>query len=89
MKSMPVSRGSPAMDAQKALSEGCDERSAIDAVAKSTTSHPARVISIAVARDADEVQWVWKWTGSSVISRITAMSGAAACGLSRPAMSLM
>ena len=57
---MPGSRASPAIAAQNALSDGCDVRSAIDAIAKSMTSQPARDISSATASDADDVQCVWK-----------------------------
>lgn len=89
MKSMSGWRSSPAMDAQKALRDGCEVRSAMDAMAKSMTSHPALDISKAVARDALLVAWVWKWIGRSHPSRMASTSGLADRGLRSPAMSLM
>ena len=86
---MPGARSRPSMAAQNALSDGWLVRSAIAAVAKSTTSQPARVISSATATDADDVQCVWKCTGRSQTPRIAARSGAAAAGLRSPAMSLI
>ena len=88
---MPGSRASPAIAAQNALSDGCDVRSAIDAIAKSMMSQPAALISSATARLHDDVQCVWKWIGSAspAPARIASTSGRAARGLSSPAMSLM
>ena len=67
---------------------GWEVQSAMDAVAKSMTSQPARAISSAVAKEHELVAWVWKWMGRSVTDRIASISRGADLGFSRPAMSL-
>lgn len=66
---------------------GWEVQSAMEAVAKSITSQPARAISRAVAREQELVACVWKWMGRSVTERIASTSSGAALGLRRPAIS--
>ena len=92
---MPVSRGWPSRLAQNAFRLGWLVFSLMDAIAQSTTSHPASTMARFDARLTPLVECVWKWIGKSGFPasaaplRIAAISGLAWPGFTRPAMSLI
>jgi hypothetical protein len=89
-RSRLVSSSVPLRAAATAPIDGCDVRPDIESIATSTMSAPALAAATIVATEAPAVSCEWMWIGMSGSSlRIAPTRSSAACGVRRPAMSLI